>query len=75
MAKKNSTSDGGSSSHKSFSPVTMASLFVHLTGMLMFSYGVYYFFYEIKFPKRPGVENDFAGKMKFLTTINAVQNN
>lgn len=67
MVKK-SGSGGGKSS---LGLLSVLRVIVHLTGVCMFSYGIYYNF-VLKFPKRPGVTNDFAGKMKYLTTINAV---
>lgn len=72
MAKKNNSSSTESGSSGTPGHVKMTRILVHLTGAVMFSFGVYYFFCQIHFPKRPGVEKDFAGKMKFLTTLNAV---
>lgn len=62
-----------SSSSSNTGLMKVLRLIVHLTGMFMFSYGIFYFNYVLKFPKRPDVTNDFAGKMKYLTTINAVR--
>lgn len=53
-------------------PANVLRIVLHLTGALMLSYGVYFNFL-ITFPKRPDVKNDFAGKLKYLTTINAVR--
>lgn len=63
------------SSSTTTTPFTLPNVLrivLHLTGALMLSYGVYFNFL-IKFPKRPDVTNDFAGKLKYLTTINAVR--
>lgn len=47
-------------------------IILHLSGASVFGFGVYYFFI-IDLPTLPGIKNDFAGKLKFLTTINAVR--
>lgn len=60
----------GKSGKGAWSPLTIVRVVLHLTGLMVLGYGTYSNF-VLEFPSYK-TYNDFAGKLKYLTQINAV---
>lgn len=71
--KKSRGSNSSANREKSRGLPTVVLKCIHLFAAVHFAYGLFYDFSYVHFPKTTQMSNNFGGKFKYLTVLDAVR--